>query len=62
MNVELCFLKVFLAMILGSNTVEKTSPNIQSFTTARGAAYKIYSIIDQVRQGNWIHAHQHQEK
>lgn len=45
------FLKVFLGMILGSSTVEKTSANVQSFTTGRGAAYKIYSIIDQVRQG-----------
>ncbi|XP_075868533.1 ATP-dependent translocase ABCB1-like [Nelusetta ayraudi] len=40
-------LTVFLSMTLGSSTVEKTSANVQSFTAGRGAAYKIYSIIDQ---------------
>lgn len=28
----------------------QTSPNIQNFASARGAAYKVYSIIDNVRK------------
>lgn len=42
-------LKVFFVVLIGAFTVGQTSPNIQSFASARGAAHKVYSIIDHVR-------------
>lgn len=42
-------LKVFFVVLIGSFTVGQTSPNIQTFASARGAAHKVYSIIDNVR-------------
>ncbi|KAM7383493.1 hypothetical protein PAMP_003139 [Pampus punctatissimus] len=39
-------LTVFFVVLIGAFTVGQTSPNIQSFASARGAAYKVYSIID----------------
>ncbi|XP_068179994.1 ATP-dependent translocase ABCB1 isoform X2 [Antennarius striatus] len=39
-------LTVFFVVIIGAFTVGQASPNIQNFSTARGAAYKVYSIID----------------
>lgn len=41
-------IKVFFVVFYGAYTVGQTSPNIQSFASARGAAYKVYSIIDYV--------------
>ena len=43
-------IKVFFVVIIGAFSVGQTSPNIQSFASARGAAYKVYSIIDNVRK------------
>ncbi|XP_034553324.1 ATP-binding cassette, sub-family B (MDR/TAP), member 4 [Notolabrus celidotus] len=39
-------LTVFFVVLIGAFTVGQTSPNIQTFASARGAAYKVYSIID----------------
>lgn len=37
-------------MLIGAFSVGQTSPNIQTFASARGAAYKVYAIIDHVRK------------
>ncbi|XP_061633407.1 ATP-dependent translocase ABCB1-like isoform X1 [Phyllopteryx taeniolatus] len=39
-------LTVFFAVIIGAFALGQTSPNVQSFSSARGAAHKVYSIID----------------
>uniref|UniRef100_A0AAQ4S5N2 ATP-binding cassette sub-family B member 5 n=1 Tax=Gasterosteus aculeatus aculeatus TaxID=481459 RepID=A0AAQ4S5N2_GASAC len=39
-------LTVFFVVLIGAFTVGQTSPNIQTFATARGAAHKVYNIID----------------
>ncbi|XP_067457616.1 ATP-binding cassette, sub-family B (MDR/TAP), member 4 [Thunnus thynnus] len=39
-------LTVFFVVLIGAFTMGQTSPNIQSFASARGAAHKVYSIID----------------
>ncbi|XP_038567411.1 ATP-binding cassette, sub-family B (MDR/TAP), member 4 isoform X2 [Micropterus salmoides] len=39
-------LTVFFVVLVGAFAVGQTSPNIQTFASAQGAAYKIYSIID----------------
>nr|AAO20901.1 Mdr3 [Takifugu rubripes] len=39
-------LTVFFVVLIGAFSVGQTSPNIQNFASARGAAYKVYSIID----------------
>ncbi|XP_060906590.1 ATP-binding cassette, sub-family B (MDR/TAP), member 4 [Labrus mixtus] len=40
-------LTVFFVVLIGAFTIGQTSPNIQTFASARGAAHKVYSIIDQ---------------
>lgn len=53
-NSDLCVcLKVFFVVLIGAFTVGQTSPNIQSFASARGAAHKVYSIIDNVRNATF---------
>lgn len=47
-------LKVFFVVLIGAFTVGQTSPNIQSFASARGAAHKVYSIIDHVRNATFF--------
>lgn len=39
-------LTVFFVVLIGAFSVGQTSPNIQTFASARGAAYKVYGIID----------------
>ncbi|XP_057689868.1 ATP-dependent translocase ABCB1-like [Corythoichthys intestinalis] len=39
-------LSVLFALLIGASALGQTSPTIQSFSGARGAAYKIYNIID----------------
>uniref|UniRef100_A0A3B3BHS7 ATP-binding cassette, sub-family B (MDR/TAP), member 4 n=1 Tax=Oryzias melastigma TaxID=30732 RepID=A0A3B3BHS7_ORYME len=39
-------LTVFFVVIIGVFTMGQTSPNIQTFASARGAAHKVYHIID----------------
>lgn len=41
--------KVFFSVLIGAFSLGQTSPNIQTFASARGAAYKVYNIIDHVR-------------
>lgn len=41
-------LQVFFVMFFGTYALGQASPNLQMFASARGAAYKVYSIIDQV--------------
>ncbi|XP_053322474.1 ATP-dependent translocase ABCB1 [Spea bombifrons] len=41
-------LTVFFAVILGAFSIGQTSPNIEAFSNARGAAYAIFNIIDNV--------------
>lgn len=44
------FIKVFFVVLIGAFSIGQTSPNIQTFASARGAAYKVYSIINHVRK------------
>ncbi|XP_037532573.1 ATP-binding cassette, sub-family B (MDR/TAP), member 4 [Nematolebias whitei] len=37
---------VFFVVVIGVFAMGQTSPNIQTFASARGAAYKVYNIID----------------
>ncbi|XP_064195313.1 ATP-binding cassette, sub-family B (MDR/TAP), member 4 [Anguilla rostrata] len=39
-------LAVFFAVIIGAFALGQTTPNIQSFATARGAAHKVFAVID----------------
>ncbi|XP_070692316.1 ATP-dependent translocase ABCB1 [Pempheris klunzingeri] len=39
-------LTVFFVVLIGTFAMGQTSPNIQTFSSARGAAHKVYSIID----------------
>uniref|UniRef100_F6WK97 ATP-binding cassette subfamily B member 1 n=1 Tax=Xenopus tropicalis TaxID=8364 RepID=F6WK97_XENTR len=39
-------LTVFFAVIIGAFAVGQTSPNVEAFANARGAAYTIFNIID----------------
>ncbi|KAM4705168.1 ATP-dependent translocase ABCB1-like [Rhinophrynus dorsalis] len=39
-------LTVFFSVIIGAFSVGQTSPNIEAFSNARGAAYAIFNIID----------------
>ncbi|XP_069815586.1 ATP-dependent translocase ABCB1-like isoform X2 [Dendropsophus ebraccatus] len=41
-------LTVFFAVIIGAFAVGQTSPNIEAFSNARGAAYTVFTIIDNV--------------
>ncbi|CAL1611148.1 unnamed protein product [Knipowitschia caucasica] len=39
-------LTVFFVVLIGAFSIGQTSPNITAFASARGAAHKVYSIID----------------
>uniref|UniRef100_A0A671LMY3 ABC-type xenobiotic transporter n=1 Tax=Sinocyclocheilus anshuiensis TaxID=1608454 RepID=A0A671LMY3_9TELE len=39
-------LTVFFSVLIGAFGIGQTSPNIQSFSSARGAAHKVFHIID----------------
>ncbi|KAL4617085.1 multidrug resistance protein 1-like, partial [Arapaima gigas] len=45
-------LTVFFAVIIGAFALGQTSPNIQAFASARGAAHKVFNIIDSKPQIN----------
>lgn len=54
-NAGVCVsLKVFFVVLIGAFTVGQTSPNIQNFASARGAAHKVYSIIDHVSDATFF--------
>jgi hypothetical protein len=40
--------QVFFSVIIGAFSLGAGSPNIQDFANARGAAYVVYQMIDQV--------------
>lgn len=42
------YLQVFFCVMIGAFAMGNAGPNFQYFSTARGAAHKVYSIIDQV--------------
>lgn len=48
-------LKVFFVVLIGAFSVGQTTPNIQTFASARGAAHKVYSIIDHVSHSTLHH-------
>lgn len=48
--VILCVFQVFFVVVFGAFGIGQSSANIQSFSSARGAAHKVYSIIDNVRK------------
>uniref|UniRef100_A0A8C0YSY8 ATP-binding cassette sub-family B member 5 n=1 Tax=Cyprinus carpio carpio TaxID=630221 RepID=A0A8C0YSY8_CYPCA len=39
-------LTIFFSVVIGAYGIGQTSPNIQSFSSARGAAHKVFQIID----------------
>lgn len=39
-------LTVFFVVLIGAFSIGQTTPNIQTFASARGAAHKVYGIID----------------
>uniref|UniRef100_A0A3Q0RYQ1 ATP-binding cassette sub-family B member 5 n=1 Tax=Amphilophus citrinellus TaxID=61819 RepID=A0A3Q0RYQ1_AMPCI len=41
-------LTVFFVVLIGAFALGQTSPNIETFANARGAAHKVYNIIDNV--------------
>uniref|UniRef100_A0A8C1HNH4 ATP-binding cassette, sub-family B (MDR/TAP), member 4 n=1 Tax=Cyprinus carpio carpio TaxID=630221 RepID=A0A8C1HNH4_CYPCA len=43
-------LTVFFSVLIGAFGIGQTSPNIQSFSSARGAAHKVFHIIDHVSE------------
>jgi ATP-binding cassette subfamily B (MDR/TAP) protein 1 len=40
--------QVFFSVVIGAFSLGAGSPNVQDFANARGAAYAVYRIIDQV--------------
>lgn len=42
--------QVFFSVLIGAFGIGQTSPNIQSFSSARGAAHKVFQIIDHVSE------------
>ncbi|KAF5907181.1 Multidrug resistance protein 1, partial [Clarias magur] len=44
-------LTVFFAVVIGAFGLGQTSPNIQAFSSARGAAHKVFNITDHVLNG-----------
>lgn len=50
MNTRLCkhFFQVFFSVLIGAFSIGQTAPSIEAFASARGAAYAIFNIIDNV--------------
>ncbi|KAH0627478.1 hypothetical protein JD844_003227 [Phrynosoma platyrhinos] len=44
-------LTVFFAVLIGAFSIGQVSPNLEAFAIARGAAYAIFNIIDNVLKG-----------
>jgi hypothetical protein len=40
--------QVFFSVLIGAFSVGQASPNIEAFANARGAAYEVFKIIDNV--------------
>lgn len=48
-------IQVFFGVMIGAFSLGHAAPNLQSFATARGAAYVVWQIIDRVGTpfSNW---------
>lgn len=42
------FFQVFFSVLIGAFSIGQTAPSIEAFASARGAAYTIFNIIDNV--------------
>lgn len=49
--VFLHILQVFFSVLIGAFSVGQASPSIEAFANARGAAYEIFRIMDNVSLG-----------
>lgn len=50
-KVTQCFFftpQVFFSVLIGAFSIGQASPNIEAFANARGAAYEVFKIIDNV--------------
>lgn len=45
--------QVFFSVLIGAFSIGHTSPSIEAFANARGAAYEVFKIIDHVSLG-WL--------
>jgi hypothetical protein len=52
------FPQVFFSVLIGAFSAGQASPNIEAFANARGAAYEIFKIIDNVSL-TWLFVHLH---
>ncbi|XP_041708101.1 ATP-dependent translocase ABCB1-like isoform X2 [Coregonus clupeaformis] len=52
-------LTVFFTVLTGAFAIGQTSPNVQAFASARGAAHKVYNIIDNKPHINSYSDHGH---
>uniref|UniRef100_A0A674DD21 ATP-binding cassette, sub-family B (MDR/TAP), member 4 n=1 Tax=Salmo trutta TaxID=8032 RepID=A0A674DD21_SALTR len=52
-------LTVFFTVLIGAFAMGQTSPNVQAFASARGAAHKVYNIIDNKPHINSYSDHGH---
>lgn len=43
--------QVFFSVLIGAFSIGQASPSIEAFANARGAAYEIFKIIDNVSLG-----------
>ena len=43
--------QVFFSVLIGAFSIGQASPNIEAFANARGAAYEVFKIIDNVSLG-----------
>lgn len=46
--------QVFFSVLIGAFSIGQASPNIEAFANARGAAYEVFKIIDNVSQGRLL--------
>jgi hypothetical protein len=56
--VSLHISQVFFAVLIGAFGIGQASPNIEAFANARGAAYEIFKIIDNVSL-TWLFVYLH---
>lgn len=45
--------QVFFSVLIGAFSIGQASPSVEAFANARGAAYEIFKIIDNVSPG-WL--------
>ena len=47
-DIFLCYLQVFFSVLIGAFSLGHAAPSLQSLSTARGAAFAVYALIEQV--------------